>query len=137
MQGRRFRCGELSNLLFEFAGIPGKGGRALHHGLRMRTMSYTISACPAVNLVCQYLMACGAGVVGLHNGLPPSAAFPIKGITLRLVDDTTVDISDPAEVRAARRLPDHSCPSCSHVEVYSYGLNQSTLSHLWSRMHST
>ena len=79
---------------------------------RMRSIkTYTTSTSPAYIVACQLLTACGAGVVGLHNGLPPSAAFPIKGISLRLDDDTTVDISDPAEVCAAKQSDRSKLPS--------------------------
>lgn len=34
-------------------------------------------------------------VVQLHGGLPPSAAFPIAGVSLKLADGSTVDIDQP------------------------------------------
>lgn len=34
-------------------------------------------------------------VVQLHGGLPPPAAFPISGVSLRLADGGSIDISDP------------------------------------------
>ena len=104
MQGRRFRVGELSNLLFEFAGVPGA------YRTRCHAIYHVVGISWLPTRVCQ-VMPCtcdvrsrgmfGPGVVGLHNGLPPAAAFPIKGITLRLDGDATIDISDPAEVHSS------------------------------------
>lgn len=65
MQGQAFRVGELSGLLFEFAGIP--------------------------------------GIVGLHNGLPPSDAFPIESLSIKLKSGGTIELSDPVEARLTPR----------------------------------
>lgn len=67
--------GELSSLLFEFAGIP--------------------------------------GIVGLHNGLPPSDAFPVESLTIKLQDGAIIEIDDPAEVRSWR-LGTLECSSSTH-----------------------
>ena len=39
------------------------------------------------------------GIIGLHGGLPPATAFPIKGVTLTLEDGNKVEIDDPIKVR--------------------------------------
>ncbi len=39
------------------------------------------------------------GIIGLHGGLPPATAFPIKGVTLTLEDGQKVEIGDPVKVR--------------------------------------
>ena len=39
------------------------------------------------------------GIIGLHGGLPPATAFPIKGVTLTLEDGKKVEIDDPIKVR--------------------------------------
>jgi hypothetical protein len=40
-------------------------------------------------------------VVQLHGGLPPPAAFPISGVSLKLADGGSIDISDPDLVGCA------------------------------------
>jgi len=39
------------------------------------------------------------GVVGLHGGFPPPDAFPFVRLTATLKDGTTVEVSDPGQVR--------------------------------------
>ena len=39
------------------------------------------------------------GIIGLHGGLPPATAFPIKGVTLTLENGHKVEIGDPVKVR--------------------------------------
>ena len=39
------------------------------------------------------------GFIGLHGGLPPATAFPIKGVTLTLENGHKVEIDDPIKVR--------------------------------------
>ena len=39
------------------------------------------------------------GIIGLHGGLPPATAFPIKGVTLTLENGSKVEIDDPIKVR--------------------------------------
>lgn len=39
------------------------------------------------------------GIIGLHGGLPPATAFPIKGVTLTLEDGHKVEIDNPIKVR--------------------------------------
>ena len=39
------------------------------------------------------------GIIGLHGGLPPATAFPIKGVTLTLEDGHKVEMDNPVKVR--------------------------------------
>ena len=38
------------------------------------------------------------GIIPLQGGLPPSEAFPLTGISLRLRDGSTIDINEQSEV---------------------------------------
>mmetsp|Transcript_1187 Transcript_1187/g.3548 ORF Transcript_1187/g.3548 Transcript_1187/m.3548 type:complete len:556 (-) Transcript_1187:3167-4834(-) len=53
------------------------------------------------SLICEF--AGLSGVVSLHGGLPPDAAFPITGATLQLADGGSISLDDPALVAAAQQ----------------------------------
>lgn len=55
------------------------------------------------SLICEF--AGLSGVVSLHGGLPPDAAFPITGATLQLADGGSISLDDPALVCSLQGLP--------------------------------
>lgn len=58
-------------------------------------------------------------VVQLHGGLPPPAAFPISGVSLRLADGGSIDISDPDLVgcKILKILTNLSVQSCHQQDM--------------------
>ena len=55
------------------------------------------------SLICEFSGL--SDVVSLHGGLPPAAAFPIAGMSLRLANGNTIDIDEPKLVREFVAVP--------------------------------
>ena len=67
------------------------------------------------------------GIIGLHGGLPPATAFPIKGLTLTLEDGRKLEIDDPIKVR--------TLSDTRHAEVLSKHAQRPDLLYIRKQPH--